>query len=111
MANNAHSTALPLSSIMLKAWREYRFQVSWRTEKRFDRDMFAKCLRDQWAYAKLDAAAALARAEDAERLAASPASERRAAEIADEIKAMEFDNFIDWSHRSALTAELARIAA
>ncbi|MGV8856903.1 MAG: hypothetical protein ACOH2L_20005 [Devosia sp.] len=111
MAINASNTAFDRSAIMTKAWREYRFQLAWKTTEDFNHNLFGKCLRDQWHYAKMEYAASASRSLEAERLASATPTERRAAEIAEEIDAMKYSSFINWSRHHDLSAELARIAA
>ena len=103
------TTIIDRRAIMTKAWREYRFQTAWNADKTFDRALFAHCLAQQWAYAKADRAAAVARAVEATRLAAASASERRAAEIAAELDALNFSDFMPKARHGALRAELATL--
>lgn len=99
------------SEILLKASREYRFQIRWRDDQSFDRDLFADCLRDQWHYAKMDRQAEVERATEASRLASASIVDRRIDAIKSELKAMEYGDFINWSRHGDLSAELARLAA
>jgi hypothetical protein len=114
MADSAHTTVaskIDRRTVMVKAWREYRFQTKWSDDKTFDRALFGQLLRDQWHYARMDRAEAIERAAEAVRLANASRIEQRIAAIKSEIKDMEYGDRIDWNRRLALGAELARIAA
>lgn len=92
--------------ILSKAWAEYRFQMKWRDNKAFDRALFGRILRDHWAYARADLAAARERAAEDARLAAASQLEQRTAAIRSELRDMEMGDFINWGRRAALASEL-----
>ena len=104
------------SEIMSKAWADYRRDefkgyCGPRRGEGFNRRHFAYCLRMVWAVAKERAA----RAADDERKTAPIAkpciNPTRAAEIRAELHDMEMGNFINWTRRADLGAELARLHA
>lgn len=94
------------SKILNKAWVEYRFKMKYRDNKAFDRALFSSILRDQWAFARADLAAAKARAAEDARLAAASQVEQRAAAIRSELRDMEMGDFMNWGRRAALAGEL-----
>ena len=100
--------------ILRSAWSDYRRDVKmgWgvRHGSPFSRQHFAYCLRMAWAAAKAVAARlAVVAAPVAATVSADPI---RAAVIHTELRDMELaSDFMNWQHRSALNAELARLSA
>lgn len=99
-------------SVMSQAWADYRRDEfkGWgvRRGEPFNRGHFAYCLRMAWAVAKEVAARKPAPAPVA-KVCADPV---RAAKIRTELRDMElFSDFMDWSRRATLGAELARLGA
>lgn len=103
------------SDILKQAWTDYRraeFKgyCGPRRGEGFNRKHFAYCLRMVWAVAKERAARAAA--EPAPAPVAKPcANPTSAAEIRAELFDMEMGNFINWTRRADLGAELARLHA
>lgn len=103
------------TEIMKQAWADYRraeFKgyCGPRRGEGFNRKHFAYCLRMVWAVAKERAARAAA--EPAPAPAAKPCTNpTRAAEIRAELIDMEMGDFINWTRRADLGAELARLHA
>ena len=100
------------SEIMSKAWADYRRDEfkGWgvRLGEPFNRKHFAYCLRMVWTVAK-QRAARLADEPAPQPVAKPCTNPTRAAEIRAELNDMEMGDFINWTRRADLGAELARL--
>jgi hypothetical protein len=104
------------SEILTKAWADYRRDVKmgWgvRRGAAFNRPHFAYCLRMAWAVAKeLAAVSAKPAAVVAPAKAVHPAAAARAAHIHSALFDLQMGDFVDWTRHSALSVELAQLAA
>lgn len=111
MAKATNTTNLDRAAIMRGAWSDYRFQMRWSEDKRFDRALFARLLTEQWHFARLARAEAIERAAEEARLSTASAIEQRIAAIKADLGEMDYAEFIPWDRHGDLTAELARLAA
>lgn len=103
------------SEILRTAWADYRRDAfhGWgvRRGEAFNRTHFAYCLRMAWAVAKSAAAAKPVAPSVTTPKPVAPANLPRVAAINAELEWMAYGDRTDWTKHSALSAELARLAA
>tara|TARA_R110002020_G_scaffold161283_8_gene346252 strand:+ start:136 stop:459 length:324 start_codon:yes stop_codon:yes gene_type:complete len=103
------------SEILKTAWNDHRRDVKmgWgvRRGEAFNRQHFGYCLRMAWAVAKSAAAAKPVAAPVTASKPVAPANLPRVAAIHAELEWMAYGDRSDWTKHSALSADLARLAA